>query len=119
MDEIGVTNSSFRNLPKSGATFWTTKQIVFDFFLMVFATIAAYLQYYFYPLIISGPSGFSETNITLKFSFLTFQYISTRCTNFSCARLVGIPAFDFFQAIVLILVAFNLLHLYNVRKLKL
>ena len=122
MNEIGPADTSIRNLPNSRAAFWTTKQIVLDSFLIVFAIIAAYLQYYFYPLVMSRPAvfgnGFGETNITLKLSFLTFQYVATRCTNSSCVRLAGIPAFDFFQAILLMFIVVNLVHLYNVRKLR-
>jgi hypothetical protein len=80
------------------------------------------LQYYLYPLIMSRAAntssglGFGETDIRLKFSLLTFQYTATRCNSFSCTRLVGIPAFDFFQAIIVALVVVNLLHFMNLRK---
>ena len=102
--------------------FWTGKQIATNVVLIALASIAGYLQYYLYPLVMSAipdsinGSGFGETNITLKFSFLTFQYAATRCTSFSCTRLVGIPGFDFFQAIIIALVVINLLHLLNIRR---
>jgi hypothetical protein len=102
--------------------FWTVKQIVTNLVILALASIAAYLQYYLYPLIMARPLdpvsglGFGETNISLRFSFLTFQYTATRCMGSSCSKLVGIPAFDFFQVMIIALVFVNLLHYVNTRK---
>jgi hypothetical protein len=121
MDDVKSSDMSVQEL-NTRVTFWTTKHVATNLVLLALASIAAYLQYYLYPLIMSrAPDsvsglGFGETDITLKFSLLTFQYTSTRCDSFSCTRLVGIPAFDFFQAIIIALVIINLFHFLNVRK---
>jgi hypothetical protein len=89
---------------------------------LALAGIAAYLEYYLYPLVMARPIyslsglGFGETDISLKLSFLTFQYTATRCMGATCTRLVGIQAFDFFQLAVIIVVLINVFHLISTRK---
>jgi hypothetical protein len=102
--------------------YWTPKQILTDAVILALGGAAAYLQYYLYPLVMARPLnstaglGFGETNISLKFSFLTFQYTATRCIGGNCTRLVGIPSFDFFQALIISLVILNIVHFANSRK---
>lgn len=102
----------------ASAHFWTGKHTASTVILSIFALIAAYLQYSVYPTIMSATNGygFGLKNVSLKLSFLTFQYSTTKCTYVSCVRQVGVPAFDFFQAIVLVIVMMNALHLYNLRQ---
>jgi len=115
-------NDSTIVLPFAGPPFWTARQIATNLIILALAGVAGYLQYYLYPLIMSRPPypftalGFGETNISIKFSILTFQYTATRCMGTSCAKLAGIPAFDFFQVIIIILVFANVLHYINTRK---
>jgi len=116
------SNDSTIVLPLAGSRFWTARQIATNLIILALASVAGYLQYYLYPLIMSRPLnslaglGFGETNNSLKFSILTFQYTATRCMGTSCARLVGIPAFDFFQVMIIILIFANVLHFINTRK---
>lgn len=90
--------------------------------MLALAGVAAYLQYYVYPLVMSRPQGsasgegFGETNISLHFSFLTYHYVATRCIEGACTRLVGVSDFDFFQALIVLAVILNLLHYLNLRK---
>ncbi len=102
--------------------FWTLKHIVTNVIILAFACVAAYLQFYLYPLIMSRPIGspsglgFGETNISLHFSVLTYHYVATRCMGSSCTRLVGVADFDFVQALILVLVLVNILHFLGMRK---
>ena len=115
-------NNSTVSAAFANRRFWTVRQIATNSVFMVLAIVAAYLQYYLYPLVMSRPLysltglGFGESDISLKFSFLTFQYTATRCMGSNCTRLVGINAFDFFQLIIIILVIINVLHFLNTRK---
>lgn len=96
-------------------SFWTGKHTATTIILGILALIVAYLQYFLYPALMTGPE-FGLKNVTINFSFLTFQYSVTRCEYSSCVRQVGVPAFDIFQAIILITVVMNMVHLYYVSK---
>ena len=112
------TNNPTIDQPVIGR-FWTGKQVVTNAVILALASLAAYLQYYLYPLVMARPLssfGFGETNISLKFSILTFQYIATRCVGGTCKPLTGIPAFDFFQALIVLLIFVNVLQFFNTRK---
>ena len=111
-------SKSVESETSSGFSFWTGKHTASTVILIIFALVAAYLQYSLYPKLMTstGGSGFGLKNVTVKLSFLTFQYSATRCTYSSCVRQVGVPAFDFFQAIIIIILVMNLFHLYYVKK---
>lgn len=100
------------------SSFWTGKHVATNVILVILAFVAAYLQFDVYPRIMSatGGYGFGEKDVALKLSFLTFQYTATRCTYTSCVTQIGVPAFDFFQAIILVVVITNLVHFYYTKK---
>ena len=113
------TNNPTIDQPVAISRFWTGKQVATNVVILALASLAAYLQYYLYPLVMARPLGsfgFGETNISLKFSFLTFQYIATRCVGGTCKPLTGVPAFDFFQAMIALLIFVNVLQYFNTRK---
>lgn len=120
MTEIG-TNDSTPAPRTSIPRLWSVRYAITNAILLFFAGIAAYLEYSLYPLVMTRPLGspaglgFGETNVSLKFSFLTFQYIATRCMGTTCTPLVGIPAFDFFQVLIIALVVYNVMHFINFR----
>jgi hypothetical protein len=88
--------------------YWTWKAIATDASLIVLAIVSAYLQYVAYPALMAS-TPYNETSISLNVSFLTYQYYAVRCGPQFCQNLSGVPALDFFQLFVLILVAVNIL----------
>lgn len=76
------------------------KLIATNIVLIIVAVIAAYLQYVAYR---QDMVSELETNIVLKLSFLTYQYDAVRGST----HIIGLPAFDFFQAIVYLAIIFN------------
>jgi len=110
---IGSPHKAFR--------YWSTKFVLINVTLILLAVVAAYLQYIAYPALMTAPTpanggnGFGETNVVLNLSFLTFQLNSTgSCSNSPCL-LKGVPAFDFCQAMIYLVIVVNLVHLYNRR----
>ncbi|MDG6907463.1 MAG: hypothetical protein JRN20_16950 [Nitrososphaerota archaeon] len=85
--------------------FFGIKLVAVDSLLGLFAIIAGYLEYVLYPSVIAN--DFGESNIALKLSFLTFRYYATRCEGGYCARLAGVPAFDFFQLFIYLIVFYT------------
>ncbi len=104
--------------------YWDTRFAFTNAILLLIALIAAYLEYDVYPTIM-GKSPFYETNITLHLSIFTYMYDSTRCTlsdttvaNCSAAggtvvHIVGVPAFDFFQLMIAMIILANIYHVWT------
>ena len=100
--------------------YWNPRFILLNVTLFLLAIASAYLEYVAYPALMIAPynpidpsAGFGEHNVVLKLSFLTFQYFST---SRSGQYLVGVPAFDFFQAFVYVIIIVNLVHFWNFKK---
>lgn len=97
--------------------YWTGNFILTNVVVLFLALVAGYFEYVAYPALMSGPSfpygaGFGETNVVLNLSFLTFQVTATNtitCATPNCV-LKGIPAFDFCQALVYLVILMNLAH---------
>src|ERR1700730_14813583 len=100
--------------------YWSAKFALVNAIILILALVAAYLQYVAYPsLLSSSPSagGYGETSIVLSLSLLTFQINAVgNCGSSSC-ELRGVPAFDFFQAMIYLLIIVNIVHLVNRRRL--
>ncbi|MHB8568218.1 MAG: hypothetical protein ACYC7D_09165 [Nitrososphaerales archaeon] len=96
--------------------YWDTKFLILESLIVIIIAAAAYLQYYVYPSIMLG-AGFGESNITLVLSFLTFRYDVNRC-GLTCpgSRLTGVPALDFVQLFVIVLIILNISHYWGFRK---
>lgn len=90
--------------------YWDAKFLASNAFLILFAAVAAYLEYSVYPQIMSGPGGFGETNVNIHLSFLTFRIDATRCGLTGCPTLVGVPSLDFFQLFLIAIVLINVVH---------
>ena len=107
--------------PPKSSKFWSMKFVLLNVTLMLLSVVAGYLQYVAYPALMTAPTlanggnGFGESNVVLNLSFLTFQLnaIGT-CSNSPCL-LKGVPAFDFCQAMIYLVIVVNLVHLYNRR----
>ena len=80
--------------------YWTNRLYITNVLLMIAAVILAYLEYVAYRQDLVSEL---ETNIVLKISFLTFQYEAVRGST----QIVGLPSFDFFQAVLYIAILFN------------
>ena len=107
--------------PPKTSKYWSTKFILINISLILLAIIAGYLQYVAYPALMTAPTpanggnGFGESNVILNLSFLTFQLNATgSCSNAPC-MLKGVPAFDFCQAMIYLVIVVNLVHVYNRR----
>lgn len=87
--------------------FVDTKMVVTNLVLGLLALISGVLEYVVYQTIISN--DFGETNVSLKLSFLSFRYFATRCIGGYCTRLAGVPAFDFFQLFIYLIIVYNVL----------
>jgi len=102
--------------------YWTTNFIFTNVVLLLMAILAGYLEYVAYPALMSNPSfpygtGFGETNVVLNLSFLTYSFTATNtatCGTANCL-LKGVPAFDFCQALVYLVILINLAHIIRVR----
>jgi len=112
--------------PIKDSGYWTPKFVVLNITILFLAIVAGYLQYVAYPALLSapmitsggnGPFGFGETNVVLNLSFLTFQINAVgNCSGNSC-ELRGVPAFDFCQAMVYLVIIVNVIHSINRRRL--
>jgi hypothetical protein len=93
--------------------------------LVVIAAVVAYLEYDAYPTIMAG-HPFYESDITLHLAPFTYAYNAIRCvrgtptTVANCSELGGtiqtihgIPALDFFQLFVVIIVLANIYHIWT------
>jgi len=72
-----------------------------------------------YAAIISGDyPNFGEQNLTLKLSILTYKYDAARCyfSSTNCPHLSGVPALDFFQIFVIVVIAYNITYFLSFRK---
>ena len=85
--------------------FVDARMVIINSVLGLLAIISGYLEYVVYPSIIS--SNFGETNVRLNLSFLSFRFYATRCEGGFCPRLAGVPAFDFFQLFVYLIILYN------------
>ncbi len=101
--------------------YWSGKYVLTNVIILLIAAIAGYLQYVAYPALMTAPpppngNGFGETNVVLGLSFLTFQFSATNpnCLNPGCI-LKGVPAFDFCQALVYLVILINLIHFVRLR----
>jgi hypothetical protein len=106
--------------PMRDPGYWSAKFVLVNIIILLLALVAAYLQYVAYPsLLSSSPSsgGYGETNIVLNLSFLTFQINAVGSCGGSSCELRGVPAFDFFQAMIYLLIIVNVVHLINRRRL--
>jgi hypothetical protein len=104
-----------------GSKYWSLKFNLVNVTIALLASIAGYLQYVAYPALMTAPipsnggTGFGESNVVLNLTFLTFQLNATgTCGNSPCL-LKGVPAFDFCQGLIYLLILINLVHLYNQR----
>jgi hypothetical protein len=101
--------------------YWSGKFILTNVILLLLAAIAGYLEYVAYPALMTSPYppsgyGFGETNVVLNLSFLTFQLsaVNSNCASSICP-VKGIPAFDFCQALVYLVILINLVHFVRLR----
>ena len=99
---------------ESQRKFFGIRLVMVDTILGALALIAGYLQYVVYPSIISN--NFGETSVNLNLSFLTFRYYATRCDGGYCPRLAGVPAFDFFQLFVYLLMLYTAIRFIQSRR---
>jgi hypothetical protein len=107
--------------PPKPSKYWSTKFVLLNLAFILLAIIAGYLQYVAYPALMTAPTpenggnGFGESNVVLNLSFLTFQLNATGTCSSSPCELKGVPAFDFCQAMIYLIIVINLVHLYNRR----
>ncbi len=98
--------------------YWNPKFVMINVAVVLLALVAGYLQYVAYPAVISAPvtsGGYGENNPVLVLSFLTFQINAVgNCLGGSCL-LRGVQAFDFFQAMIYLLIIVNIVHAFNRR----
>ncbi len=103
------------------------KFVILNVAILIAAVVAGYLEYVVYPAVMTaplagsggtGPFGYGESNAVLHLSFLSFRVdANSRCFQNTCyGRLIGVPAFDFCQALIYALVVINIVHFYNLRK---
>ncbi len=102
------------SVQESQRQFFGLRLVMVDIILGALALIAGYLQYVVYPSIISN--DFGETGLSLKLSFLTFRYYASRCDGGYCPRLAGVPAFDFFQLFVYLLILYTTIRFIQTRR---
>jgi hypothetical protein len=132
MDETSNSDSISSSSPdtvsginKGMSGYWDGRFVITNIFLILMALLAAYLEYSLYPTIMVG-HPFYETNITLHLSFFTYSYDATRCvfgvptTVANCQaaggtlqNIVGVPAFDFLQLFLAIVILANLYHVWT------
>lgn len=85
---------------KSGSNF---RFALTSLVLAVLALLSVYLEYVVYPSIMSSQYG--ETEIQLHLSILTYWFSAKNCVvSSSCLNIPGVPAFDFVQLFLLLLV---------------
>jgi hypothetical protein len=101
--------------------YWSSKFILTNVILLLLAGVAGYLEYVAYPALMTSPFppngyGFGETNVVLNLSFLTFQLsaVNSNCASSICP-VKGIPAFDFCQALIYLVILVNLVHFVRLR----
>ena len=102
--------------------YWSGRFILTNLVIVLLAIMAGYLQYVAYPALMTGSSlsgaGFGETNVVLSLSFLTFQFSATdpnsNCASSGCV-LKGVPAFDFCQALIYLLILVDLVRIVRLR----
>src|SRR5579872_5536225 len=101
--------------------YWSRKFILTNVVLLVLAAVTGYLQYVAYPALMTSPlppngNGFGETNVVLILSFLTFQLsaVNSNCASSVCP-VKGVPAFDFFQALIYLTILINLVRFVQLR----
>jgi hypothetical protein len=100
--------------------YWNAKFILINIIILILAIVAAYLQFVAYPALLTAPQssgGYGETNVVLNLSFLTFRIDATADCGGSTCQLKGVPAFDFFQAMIYLLIIVNVVHFINRRRL--
>ena len=99
--------------------YWNAKFVLINLTVVILAIIAGYLQYVAYPAVLSASvasGGYGESNVVLNLSFLTFQINAVgNCSGTNC-ELRGVPAFDFCQAMIFLLIIVNLVHVFNLRR---
>jgi hypothetical protein len=107
--------------PLSKEKFWTFKFLLTNLILLLLAAIAGYLQYVAYPALLTSQlppngNGFGETNVVLNLSFLTFQLnaVNSNCSSAVCP-IKGVPAFDFCQAVIYLIILLNLVRFIQLR----
>ena len=107
--------------PTAKERYWSGKFVLMNAILLLLALIAGYLQYVAYPALMTSPLppngyGFGESNVVLTLSFLTFQFSATNpnCLTPGCV-LKGVPAFDFCQGLIYLVVLINLVHFIRLR----
>ena len=88
--------------------YWDGRFVALNLIVLLLAAVAAYLEYSVYPSIMTGTYG--EINPSLHLSVLTFTWDAVKCSQ-SCVTIPGLPALDFFQIFILIVILFNLSHL--------
>ncbi len=98
--------------------YWDAKFLAINSILILIIAVAAYLQYGLYPSLMSS-SGYGESNLTLVLSFLTYRFDFNRCAA-TCPgpRLSGVPALDFVQIFVIVLVLVHISHFLAFRRVK-
>jgi NADH:ubiquinone oxidoreductase subunit 2 (subunit N) len=89
--------------------YWNKKFIATTIVIILLAVLTAYLQYAVYPSIMQNQFG--ETQVSVHLSILTYTIDAFRCiTSESCVNVRGLPAFDFAQLFVIVLVAMQIYH---------
>lgn len=96
--------------------YWSAKFIATNGILLLLALVAGYLEYVAYPALMTGSTppfgdGFGESNVVLNLSFLTYRFTATNpnCGSSGCT-LVGVPAFDFCQGLIYLVILINVAH---------
>lgn len=93
----------------NGRISWTSRIFLTNIVLIIAAILSAYLEYVAYRKDLVSEL---ETHIGLRLSFLTYQYDAIRGST----QIIGLPAFDFFQAIVYLAIIINIWHFLRVGK---
>ena len=101
--------------------YWSSRFVLMNSVLLLLAAVAGYLEYIAYPALMTSATppvgtGFGETNVVLSISFLTYRFSATNpnCLNSGCV-LPGVPAFDFCQALIYLVILINLVRLVRLR----
>jgi hypothetical protein len=115
-----IANARLVNPPPMAVRgYWNGKFVLINVTILLLALVAGYLQYAVYPGVLSAPvpaGGYGESNPVLILSFLTFQINATgNCLGGTCV-LRGVPAFDFCQAMIFLLIIVNIVHAINRRR---